>query len=84
MHNIHVIAALTLPLGFLLGRLLHKLGSTEVLAYLLAGIIIGPILNFGVSGQFSTLLTGITLASIAYAVGLTFSVDFLRKTWKKC
>lgn len=83
MHNIHVIAALTLPLGFILGRLLHKLGLTEVLAYLLAGIIIGPILNSGVSGQFRTLVTRITLAFTAYAVGSTFFSRFSQENVEK-
>ena len=60
MHSVYLIAVLTLLLGFILERLLHKLSLTEVLAYLLVGNIIGPILNFGVSGQFSTLVTRIT------------------------
>ena len=83
MHNIYVIVALALLLGFILGRLLHKAGLTEVLVCLFAGIIIGPILNFSVSEQFSTLVTGITLASIAYTVELVFLSFFLKKMGKK-
>jgi Kef-type K+ transport system membrane component KefB len=53
------------------------------LAYLLAGVIIGPILNFSAPEQFSSIITGITLAFVAYTVGLSFSFAFLKKMGKK-
>ncbi len=81
--NIYVLVALILLLGFILGRLLRKVGLTEVLAYLFAGVIIGPILKFSAPEQFSSVITGVTLAFVAYAIGLSFSFSFLKKMGKK-
>jgi Kef-type K+ transport system membrane component KefB len=81
--NIYVLVGLVLLLGFILGQLLRKVGLTEVLAYLFAGVILGPILNFSTPEQFSSVITGITLAFVAYTVGLSFSFGFLKKMGKK-
>jgi Kef-type K+ transport system membrane component KefB len=81
--NIYVLVALILILGFILGRILRRLRLTEVLAYILAGIIIGRILNFSPPEQFNVIITGISLALIAYMVGLSFSFAFLRRMGKQ-
>jgi Kef-type K+ transport system membrane component KefB len=81
--NIYVLVALILILGFILGRILRRLRLTEVLAYILAGIIIGRILNFSPPEQFNGIITGISLALIAYMVGLSFSFAFLKRMGKQ-
>ena len=81
--NIYVLVALILILGFLLGRILRKLRLTEVLAYILSGIIIGRVLNFSPPEQFSVIITGTTLALVAYIVGLSFSFTFLKRMGKQ-
>jgi Kef-type K+ transport system membrane component KefB len=81
--NIYVLVALILIFGFILGRILRRLRLTEVLAYILAGIIIGRILNFSLPEQFSVIITGISLALIAYMVGLSFSLAFLKRMGKQ-
>jgi Kef-type K+ transport system membrane component KefB len=77
--NIYVLVALVLILGFILGRILRKLRLTEILAYILAGIVIGQVLNFRLPEQFTVIITGATLALIAYIVGLNFSFAFLKR-----
>ena len=77
--NIYLLVALILILGFILGRVLRRLRLTEILAYILAGIIIGRVLHFSPPAQFSGIVTGMTLALIAYIVGLSFSFAFLRR-----
>jgi Kef-type K+ transport system membrane component KefB len=77
--NIYVLVALVLILGFILGRILRKLRLTEILAYILAGIVIGQVLNFSLPEQFTVIITGATLALIAYIVGLNFSFAFLKR-----
>jgi Kef-type K+ transport system membrane component KefB len=77
--NIYVLVALILILGFILGRILRKLGLTEVLAYIFSGIIIGQALNFSAPEQFSSIITGTTLALVGYIIGLSFSFSFLRR-----
>ncbi len=81
--NIYLIASLMLLLGFIFGRLLKKIGLTEILAYILAGILIGPIFKFNVPDWFNSVVTAITLSFVAYMVGLSFSFKFLRRMGKK-
>ena len=81
--NIYVLVALVLILGFILGRILRKLRLTEVLAYILAGIIIGQVLNFSAPEQFNVIITGATLALVAYIIGLSFSFAFLKRMGKQ-
>jgi len=81
--NIYVLVALVLILGFILGKILRKLRLTEVLAYILSGIIIGQVLNFSPPEQFTVIITGTSLALIAYMVGLSFSFAFLKRMGKQ-
>jgi len=87
--NIYVLVALILILGFILGRILRKLRLTEVLAYILAGIVIGQIVehtDFSLPAEFSVIITGITgitLALVAYIIGLSFSFAFLKRMGKQ-
>jgi len=81
--NIYVLVALVLILGFILGRILRKLRLTEVLAYILSGIIIGQVLNFSPPEQFNVIITGTTLALVAYIIGLSFSFAFLKRMGKQ-
>jgi len=81
--NIYVLVALILILGFILGRILRKLRLTEILAYILAGIIIGQVLNFSAPEQFNVIITGTTLALVAYIIGLSFSFAFLKRMGKQ-
>jgi Kef-type K+ transport system membrane component KefB len=81
--NIYVLVALILLLGFIFGRLVRKVGLTSVLAYILAGIIVGPLLHFTTPKEFDAVVTAITLAFVAYTVGLSFSFRFLKKMGRK-
>jgi Kef-type K+ transport system membrane component KefB len=81
--NIYVLVALILILGFILGRILRRLRITEVLAYILSGIIIGSVLKFSAPEQFNVIITGTTLALVAYMVGLSFSFAFLKRLGKQ-
>lgn len=81
--NIYVLVGSILMLGFILGRILRRLRMTEILAYLISGIIIGHGLNFRAPKEFSTIITGITLAFVAYTVGSTFSSAFLRRVGRQ-
>ncbi len=81
--NIYVLVALILILGFILGRILRRLRLTEILAYILAGIIVGRVLNFSPPEQFYVIITGVTLALVAYIIGLTFSFTLLKRLGKQ-
>jgi Kef-type K+ transport system membrane component KefB len=81
--NIYLFVALILILGFILGRILRRIRLTEILAYILAGIIISSVLHFEPPAEFNVIVTGVTLALVAYTVGLSFSFGFLRRMGKK-
>ncbi len=81
--NIYLIVSLMLLLGFIFGRVLKRIGLTEVLAYIIAGIVLGPVLGFKVSSRFDSVVTAITLSFVAYMVGLSFSFKFLKKMGQK-
>jgi len=81
--NIYVLVASVLILGFILGKILRKLRLTEILAYILSGIIIGRVLNFSAPEQFTVIITGVTLALVAYIIGLSFSFAFLKRMGKQ-
>jgi len=81
--NIYVLVGLILTLGFILGRILRKLRLTEILAYLISGIIISQALNFSAPVQFNIIITGVTLAFVAFTVGSTFSSVFLKRIGKR-
>jgi Kef-type K+ transport system membrane component KefB len=81
--NIYLLIAFILILGFILGRILRRLRLTEILAYILAGVIIGQVLDFSPPAQFSVIISGMTLALIAYIVGLSFSFAFLKRMGKQ-
>jgi len=81
--NIYILVASLLLLAYALGKVLRRIGLTEVLAYLVAGVIIGPALHFSAPEGFGSVVTGITLAFVAYTVGLSFSFSFLRRMGKK-
>ena len=83
MDRIYILVGVLLICGFLLGKVFRKFGFTEVLAYIFVGIIIGPILHIHAPSQLNNIVTGVTLAFVAYTVGLSFSFSFLKRMGKK-
>ncbi len=80
--SIYVVVSLMLILGPLLGFLFKKIRLTEVLAYLFAGLIIS-LLGFKIPSSFFNVTTSVTLALVGYIVGLSFSLDFLKRMGRK-
>lgn len=83
MDKIYILVGVLLIFGFLLGKVFRKYGFTEVLAYIIVGIIIGPILHIHAPSQLNSIVTDVTLAFVAYTVGLSFSFSFLKRMGKK-
>jgi len=81
--DLYLLLGLLIALGLVLGKLLRRLGLTEVLGYLAAGVILGPLLKVPVPNEFGSIITAMTLAFVAYRIGSSFSLDFLRKMGKK-
>lgn len=84
--------AIMLMVGFLLTRLTKPLRLPNVTAYILAGILLGPVskLIFGPAGLIPaeitsgmSFLTDLALAFIAFGVGRFFKFDILKKSGGK-
>ncbi len=81
--NLYILASVILLLGYIFGRLFRRIGLTEVLAYLVAGVVVGPLLHLEAPKQFASIITGVTLSFVAYRVGSSFSFSFVRKMGTK-
>ena len=81
--DVFLLVGLLVCLGYLIGRGFMKIGVTSILGYLIAGILLGPVLKFEVSEGFSKIIMGLTLSLVGYTVGMSFSLDFLKKMGKK-
>lgn len=72
-------------LGLLLGKLAEKLGIPAVTGYLLAGVIIGPILGLvdsGVSGGLE-IISNIAIGFIAFSIGMELWLPKYKKSSKQ-
>jgi len=81
--NFYISVSLLLMLGLILGILFKKVGLTEILAYIFAGIIVGPLLGLKVPAGFYSGVTALALSLVGYTVGLTFSRSFLRRSGRE-
>ncbi len=81
--NPYIAVSLLLILGLLFGMLLKRFGLTEILGYIFAGIVVGPLLNLRVPDSLFPGVTAITLSLVGYMVGLTFSRTFLRRSGRE-
>lgn len=68
--------------GFLFGVLATKIGLPAITGYLLAGIAVGPftfaVLQEGVVGELSEIITPLALGIIAYLIGGSLSLSTMR------
>lgn len=94
MENILVTAGVAMFAGLLLSRLVSKLNLPDVTSYLVAGLLIGPLVlgRFGVDGLgFSSfhyvegmgLVCDAALGFIAFSIGSEFRISALRKTGRQ-
>ncbi len=81
--NPYISVGLLLILGLALGMLFKKIGLTEILAYIFAGIIVGPLMGLEIPENFFPAITSLALALVGYMVGLTFSRTFLRRSGRE-
>jgi Kef-type K+ transport system membrane component KefB len=79
----YLTVSILLVLGISLGLLFKKFGLTEVLAYIFAGIIVGPALHLSIPSSFYDVATALALSFVGYTVGLTFSREFLRESGRE-
>lgn len=71
--------AAALLLGFFIGKLTNWMKLTSIIGYILAGIILGPVLNVvSLSDATSSMIVDFSLSIIAFLIGLGFTRQFFR------
>ncbi len=94
MENILVTVGVAMFAGLLLSRLVSKLNLPDVTSYLVAGLLVGPLVlgRFGIDGLgFSSfhyvegmgLVCDAALGFIAFSIGSEFRISALRKTGRQ-
>jgi Kef-type K+ transport system membrane component KefB len=72
--------------GFLLGKLTHLLRLTAIVGYIIAGIILGPVMNIIMVEQLSdytmNLIVDVTLGIVGFIIGIGFTKGFIRSFGK--
>ncbi len=70
-------------LGFLLGKATHWVKLTAIVGYIVAGILLGPVLGIvHLTGEMSGFIVNLTLAFVAFIIGLGFTKKFIKRTGK--
>ena len=70
--------------GFVFGKLTYYLRLTSIVGYVIAGILMGPAFNIvELNSNTMNTVVNFTLALIAFDIGGTFTMDFLKEAGKK-
>ncbi|MCD6358734.1 MAG: cation:proton antiporter [Dehalococcoidia bacterium] len=90
MLNILLLVGVILAVGYVIGRGTHALKLTGVVGYIIAGIILGPIV--GITGRMGigeaaasdlwSIATDFTLALVAFIIGSHLTLKVIRKLGK--
>lgn len=81
--NIILSVGIILAFGFLVGMITNRLGLTTIVGYIIVGIILGPVTHLvELSPHLINIITSFTLAFVAFMIGRSFTIDFLKKMGK--
>jgi Kef-type K+ transport system membrane component KefB len=84
--NLILYLGFALVIGFLLGKATHWLKLTAIIGYIVAGIIIGPVLQLVTEDMLGsntvTITVDITLGLVGFIIGIGFTKRFLKKFGK--
>ena len=59
--NLFLLIGLLIVFGYLVGKGFLKIGLTSILGFLLAGVILGPVLKIPLPQHFGEIIAGLTL-----------------------
>jgi Kef-type K+ transport system membrane component KefB len=84
--NLILYLGVALVIGFLLGKATHWLKLTAIIGYIVAGIILGPVLGLITEDMLGsnavTITVDITLGLVGFIIGIGFTKRFLKKYGK--
>jgi Kef-type K+ transport system membrane component KefB len=84
--NLLLYLGVALILGFLLGKATNWLRLTAIVGYIIAGIILGPVMNLIMEESLTDysigLIVDVTLGLVGFIIGIGFTKGFLRRFGK--
>lgn len=83
IENVILLIGIALALGFAIGKITHHLRLTAIVGYIIVGIILGPAFHLvELSSSAINLVISFTLGLIAFTIGGSFTIDFLKRLGK--
>ena len=83
IENVILLIGIALALGFVIGKITHHLRLTAIVGYIVVGILLGPAFHVVELSSYETnLIVSFTLGLIAFIIGGSFTLDFLRRLGK--
>ncbi len=83
IENIILLIGIALSLGFVIGKITHHLRLTAIVGYIVVGIILGPTTHLVELGYYEiNIIVSFTLGLIAFIIGGSFTIDFLKRLGK--
>jgi len=83
--NLLLYLGVALILGFLLGKATNWLRLTAIVGYIIAGLILGPMMNImeqNLTDYSINLIVDVTLGLVGFIIGIGFTKGFLRRFGK--
>jgi Kef-type K+ transport system membrane component KefB len=84
--NILLYLGIALALGFLLGKATHWLRLTAIVGYIIAGILLGPlmsqVMDKTISVNMMNIIVDLTLGLVGFIIGIGFTKGFLKRYGK--
>jgi Kef-type K+ transport system membrane component KefB len=84
--NLFFYIGIALIIGFLLGKATNWLRLTAIVGYIIAGIILGPLMNIIMEENLSfyamNMIVDITLGLVGFIIGIGFTRGFIRRFGK--
>lgn len=83
IENVILLIGIALTLGFVIGKITHHLRLTAIVGYIVVGILLGPTFHVVELSSYETnLIVSFTLGLIAFIIGGSFTLEFLKRLGK--
>lgn len=83
IENVILLIGIALTLGFVIGKITHQLRLTAIVGYIVVGILLGPAFHVVELSSYETnIIVSFTLGLIAFIIGGSFTLDFLKRLGK--
>ena len=83
IENVILLVGIALTLGFVVGKITHHFRLTAIVGYIVVGILLGPTFHIVELSYYEVnIIVNFTLGLIAFIIGGSFTIDFLKRLGK--